>query len=136
MIELNNYAIITCYTLFKEEIMQNQVKIINLVHVLAPIIASRDSVRRLKVSINQSKVETIEIDFSNVEFISRSATHELLKLRTEYSQNSLHKRVLVYKNMSDNITKMINIVAKNKKVIPTDSNIEQVDIHFLSKSLV
>jgi len=68
----------------------------------------------------KAKIDKVNnLDFSNVEFISRSAAHELLKIREEYKVNE--NKYLNIKNANENVFKMLEIVAKSmvvKKEVP------------------
>ena len=71
------------------------------------IISSRELVKEFSKKFSKlAKSKEIIIDFSNIEFISRSAAHEILK--TKKTHNNMQ-----FANMSTEVAEMIRIVAAN-----------------------
>jgi len=91
--------------------MIKSLKVIKIAEVLAPIMSSRDVVDKLLAPIRKTEIQSVVLDFTDVEFISRSAAHELLLLQEEFHQK--HKE-LSFENANKDITQMIRIVAANR----------------------
>ena len=58
---------------------------IKIKDTIASTINSRDIVAKISKIIKKVPAKTIVLDFSNVDFVSRSATHELLKLKNQFN---------------------------------------------------
>jgi len=85
-------------------------KIINLIKEFGNNILTRNSVNSFfRRKIDSSKNNEIVLDFKNINFISRSCAAEYLKLR----ENS--DKVLIERNMSDEIKSMFNLVINQLK---------------------
>ena len=54
---------------------------IDVAHILASVVGSRDIADRLKDVILESRAPAIDLDFVNVDFVSRSAAHQLLAIQ-------------------------------------------------------
>ena len=105
-------------------------KIIQIAKLLAPIISSRDIIAVLKKKIITAKSSLIELDFSSVEFISRSAAHELILMKEDLR----NKKEISIVNANDAVTQMLRIVAANRIAPKTQKpkfNPKRVDIKFL-----
>ena len=103
---------------------------------LAPIVGSRDVVYSLKKIIKKTHSKAIDLDFQDVEFVSRSAAHELLVLKDTLNKKLFRKKVVNFINTSDNVTEMFRTVAANRalpKQKETTLDIQKVDIDYLSK---
>jgi len=107
--------------------------IINISVVLAPILGSRDIAHNLKNLILKAKSRSVELNFKDVEFISRSAAHELLTLKDDLSHRFLRKRKISFVNTSNNVAEMLRMVAASRAVPkPREKyNIEKADANFL-----
>jgi anti-anti-sigma regulatory factor len=92
--------------------------IINVSSVVAPVLASRDAINSLKIEIEKSASVQLALDFSNVEFISRSAAHELLRIKEWFANQDSQKSVELI-NTNEEVTKMLRIVASNRAVPKT-----------------
>jgi anti-anti-sigma regulatory factor len=103
---------------------------------LAPIVGSRDVVSSLKTTIEKAYAKAINLDFSTVEFVSRSAAHELLVLKEKLNKSFLRKKIINFINASDNVTEMFRTVAANR-ALPKSKieavEIETIDVSYLSK---
>ena len=109
---------------------------IDVAKSLAPIVGSRDVVSNLKKIIEKAHAKAINLDFSAVEFISRSAAHELLVLKEKLNKSFFKKKVINFINASDNVTEMFRTVAANRalpKSKTKELEIETIDVSYLSK---
>ena len=109
---------------------------IDVAKSLAPIVGSRDVVSNLKKIIEKAHAKAINLDFSTVEFVSRSAAHELLVLKEKLNKSFLNKKVINFINASDNVTEMFRTVAANRalpKSKTKELEIETIDVSYLSK---
>ncbi|MDP2586669.1 MAG: STAS domain-containing protein [Candidatus Komeilibacteria bacterium] len=114
-----------------EKTIKNTIKIADLV---APVISSRDIAVILKSSILKSNFSIVELDFSNVEFISRSAAHSLLLMKEDLKRSFFKKRDVILINTNEEVSKMLRIIAANR-VSPKskpDFKAEKVDITTLA----
>lgn len=105
-------------------------KIIQIAKLLAPIISSRDIIAVLKKKIIAAKSSLIELDFSDVEFISRSAAHELILMKEDLR----NKKEITIANANEAVIQMLRIVAANRIAPKTQKpkfNPKRVDIKFL-----
>lgn len=104
---------------------------IKMAQVLASIIGSRDVVDLLKSRILKSDTKSVVLDFKEVQFISRSAAHELLLIKEELRQKN---KEFSFENMNPDVSKMLRIVAMNRAVPNTkqpDFNPQKADINSL-----
>jgi len=102
---------------------------------LATIINSRDIVFSLKRVIAKSWTKAIDLDFNNVEFVSRSAAHELLLLRDSLNSRFFMRKEINFVNANNDVTNMLRIVAASR-VAPKpkeESHIQKTDIDHLSQ---
>lgn len=67
-------------------------------------IFTRNTISAFFEELNDEKSAEIELDFSNVKFISRSCADEYIK------QKKVSNKKIIEVNMSDNIISMFNIV--------------------------
>ena len=88
--------------------------VLDIEKIIAPIVSSRDSINRLEGIIRRMRSNNIELDFSNIDFISRAATHELLLMKERLLYQLFFKRVIVFTNMNIDVFNMIRIVAANR----------------------
>lgn len=115
-------------------INQPNKKIINVAQILAPIVGSRDLMPILAETINNTDAKSVDLDFSEVEFVSRSATHALLLMKEDLQRKWLNKKFITFVNASDNVQEMFRVVAANRAVprdIDQNLKIEKVDINSL-----
>jgi len=88
---------------------------LKLAKLLPKNILSRDVVRSiLEQEIQAMDSKIIFLDLSKIEFISRSAAHELLKMKERFEYNSNNKKEIIFKDLSPGVAAMIRIVAANK----------------------
>ncbi len=81
-----------------------RIKIIDIVG--ANTISSRDVVINFLPIIKKNLKNSIVFDFSDINFISRSAAHELIKLKTKYFN-------ITFSNLADEVSEMLRIIAAN-----------------------
>ena len=93
---------------------QKKSKVIDMSQVLAPIISSRDTLAMVKKAVQEAETNLVNLDFNKVEFISRSAAHELLKIKEELRID--HKKEVFFANTNESVTDMIRVVAANRAV--------------------
>ncbi len=111
--------------------VNNVVKIIKIAEIIAPIISSRDAVDLAQNKINQFDNTSIELDFSAVEFISRSVAHALLVMKEDFLRQSPKKEIILV-NTNQSITNMLRIVSANRivpKNTPLSINIPEISIN-------
>lgn len=105
---------------------------INAAKIIAPIIGSRDSIDRLRKAVINAKSKLVDLDFKDVEFISRSAAHELLIMKEDLRRRLLRqKKEVAYTNTNKDVTEMFRIVAANRavpKTVKPKDKLERVDI--------
>lgn len=86
-----------------------------------PVLASREEVRGFSEHFKENEKlpdTTVYLDFSGIEFISRSAAAELVNLK-ESNKNIK----IIYSGLSDNLAEMLRSVAANI-VYPKNSHTE------------
>ena len=108
--------------------------VINVSEVLAPIVGSRDVVHGLKSLILKARSRSVDLDFRDVEFLSRSAAHELLTLKDDLSHSFLRKKTVSFINTRDNVSDMLKVVASSRavpKAALKEYHIERGDTNFL-----
>ena len=124
------------YKLTLKNVMKKEPKtVIEVARVLAPIVGSRDVVDLLKAPIIKSDSRIVVLDFSYVEFISRSAAHELLLIKEELHQKD---KELSFENVNKDITEMLRVVAANRALPKTEKpqfKAEKTDINSLREEL-
>lgn len=101
---------------------------------IAKIVFSRDLVHNLEKEIAKQKHATVSLNFTDVEFISRSAAHELLMLQEKMRLRKFKKKEVLFANTNEDIKKMIRIVASNKAFPESPKpkiQLEKTDIHTL-----
>ena len=95
--------------------MQNKPqKTIKIAEHIAPIISSRDIADNLENVIIKHKSKVLDLDFSNVEFISRSAAHALLSMKEDLQRRLMKKKEISFTNTNKEVEKMFRIIAANR----------------------
>ncbi|TSC94833.1 MAG: hypothetical protein Athens101410_729 [Parcubacteria group bacterium Athens1014_10] len=117
---------------------QNLTKI-NIANLIAPIISSRSIADILEKEIKGVDAKSINLDFSKVKFISRSAAHALLLLKEKIETKTFNKKEVNFVNANNDIAEMLRIVAANR-AFPKDKkfqfNPKKVSINSLLKKAV
>jgi len=98
---------------------------INVASVVAPVLSSRDVISALKTDIAKIPTQEIELDFTAVEFVSRSAAHELLRLK-EWFATQDQKKTIEFTNANEEVAKMLRTVASNRAIPKTPENAENI----------
>lgn len=114
--------------------MEKQSSTILIAKKIAKIVSSRDLVSNLEKEITKQKHDTVNLDFTDVEFISRSAAHELLRLQEKMRTKTFKKKIVLFVNTNNDIKKMLRTVASNKAVPESPKPkilLEKIDIHTL-----
>jgi len=102
---------------------------------LARIISSRDAAASLRSLISRSSSKAIDLDFQNVEFVSRSAAHELLLLKDRFDRAICRRKAISFINANNEVAGMLRAVAASRAVPrPKEANlhIEKMSIDNLS----
>ncbi|MEK7064936.1 MAG: hypothetical protein AAB963_00655 [Patescibacteria group bacterium] len=110
--------------------------IINVAKILAPVVGSRDLMPILSEAVNKADVKSVDLDFSEVEFVSRSAAHALLLMKEDLQRKWLNKKFITFVNTSDNVQEMFRVVAANRavpKAHKQNIEIEKTNIDSLAK---
>ncbi len=89
---------------------------VNVAELIARVISSRDVTSILRSAISQTKTLSVTLDFTGVDFISRSAAHAIVGLKEELSAK--HEIILI--NTNDAVKSMLRTVAANR-VLPAHS---------------
>jgi len=87
---------------------------------IASIISSRDIFSIIESKIEEDSSDFINLDFSNVDFVSRSAAHELVLLQEKYRLKGIF---VSFVNTNKDIREMIRVVASNR-VLPNTKDSE------------
>lgn len=99
----------------------NKSTTINVASIVAPVLASRDVISALKSEIQKTSTQQVELSFAEVEFVSRSAAHELLRLKDWFStQDSI--KAIEFINANEEVSKMLRTVASNRAIPKTTEN--------------
>ena len=77
--------------------------------LLASIISSRDMVDILEKNIKKTDAKSVNLDFSNVKFISRSVAHALLLMKEKLQT----KKDISFINVNENVADILRVVAAN-----------------------
>ncbi|MBU4369632.1 hypothetical protein KKG58_02600 [Patescibacteria group bacterium] len=88
--------------------------IINVNKTIAPIISSRDIIGNLGNSVEKKFTNDIALDFNNVQFISRSAAHQLLIVKEKFANRLSKKKTISFINTNDEVAKMLRLVAASR----------------------
>lgn len=89
---------------------KNHIKVIKLSDHYNSSIASRVAIINL-FDIDLSEIKTLEVDFSDITFISRSATHQFIKEKKRI-EKTLHIKV-DFLNISAKLKELFEIVSKS-----------------------
>lgn len=82
-------------------------KKIEITKVLSPRLGFRDSAKDFFHMINQLPEDIIEIDFTDVKFMSRSFAHEYIQ------QKKKSRKTILENNISENVHAMFQAVKKS-----------------------
>jgi len=107
-------------------------KKLTVVRLLAPIVSSRDGVDILEKSVKKVDVRSVDLDFTNIKFVSRSAAHALLLMK----ENIRPKRNISFINTNEEVANMLRMVAANRAVSKKQKpnfNPEKITAAFLFK---
>lgn len=111
---------------------------IKVSEILAAIVGSRDLTdNALKDAIAKTSTALVDLDFSNVEFISRSAAHELLSLKEDLSRKRFGRKEINFINASRDVMEMFRVVAANRALprsAKPEFHAEMADIESLAKT--
>jgi hypothetical protein len=88
---------------------------INMAALVAPIISSRDVISVVREAVERQAQPVVELDFATVQFISRSAAHELLQMKEQLANKEPVIQV-DFQNTSGDVAKMLRVVASNRAV--------------------
>ena len=111
---------------------------IHVAQLLAPIISSRDIAEKLKDAITKAESQSVDLDFAEVEFISRSAAHALLLMKEDLSRKFPEKKHISFINTSKDVKEMLRIIAANRalpKDRKPDFEAERISIDSLLKKI-
>ena len=89
-------------------------KTINIATIIAPVIHSRDAIELVRDAVENTDAESVNLDFTDVEFVSRSAAHALLVLKENLKQTK--NKDLVFTNSNKDVNEMLRVVAANRAV--------------------
>lgn len=102
--------------------------------LLAHILSSRDAVEILEKIVKKTNVKSVDLDFSNVKFVSRSAAHALLLMKEKLQT----KKYISFVNTNEDVTNMLRAVAANR-IVPKKQkpkfNPKKIDINSLFKEV-
>jgi anti-anti-sigma regulatory factor len=111
-----------------------RIKLINVADKLATVVASRDITRTLEKLILDARESEVSLDFKNVDFISRSAAHELLMLQEELARRVCQAIQLSFVNTNKHVATMLKVVAASRtspKKPPSDLHIKTISFDSL-----
>ena len=89
---------------------------LNIAKLLAPTVGSREAVRDLEKIIQKEKVQRVDLDFREVEFVSRSAVHEFLILKETLARKILHQKMIAFVHLNQEGKEMFRVIAANRAV--------------------
>lgn len=93
--------------------------ILNIRKFLSQNILSRDAIKDiLEHEIKKLDAKSILLDFSQIEFVSRSAAHELLKMKERFEYARDHKKEIIFKDLNPSVAEMVRIVAAHNAYSP------------------
>lgn len=97
---------------------------------MATILSSRDLINNLKTSVLKADAKAVDLDFAEVEFISRSAAHALLIMKEDLCRKLLNKKEVNFINANKDVENMLRIVAANRALPKkkAEFSAERVDI--------
>lgn len=87
---------------------------INIADLTGEAVNSRQVSDLLRDELSEVRSQEVHLDFSNVEFVSRSAAHELLQLQEELRNQKDGSQKIKFVNAPEEVEKMIRIVAANR----------------------
>ena len=85
-------------------------KAIKVAECLSPAISSRDIAKKLQPLIEKTDLPSVDLDFDQVQFISRSVAHELLTMKESLAV----KKQIVFINLSKDVKEMLRVTAANR----------------------
>ena len=94
-------------------------KTIHVAQNIAPILSSRDVIQSLRTAITRAKDGLIHLDFTDVEFVSRSAAHAIVMLK----ENVAPKHTIIFVHTNDAVKSMLRTVAANR-IVPAHKSPE------------
>ena len=106
-----------------------------ITRLLAPILSSRDVVDILEKIIKKTDVKSVDLDFSNVKFVSRSVAHALLLMKERLQA----KKDIFFINTPEDVVNMLRVVAANRivsKKQKPEFNPRKIDINSLFKEVL
>jgi hypothetical protein len=107
---------------------------IDVAKLVAPIVGSRDVVDLLRAALKKTHAKSVDLDFCDVEFVSRSAAHELLSMKNELARQLIAKQDVAFVNMRDEVRDMFRVVAANiaaPKITSSTIRMKSVSINSL-----
>lgn len=91
---------------------------LNVADRIARVISSRDIIQSLDRVIASERSRVIELDFSDVDFVSRSAAHEFLLLRDRMSWPFLRRKKIIFTNLNNEVKMMLRAAEANSTTPP------------------
>lgn len=89
--------------------------IIYIAETVAPIVSSRDIAANLEQNVAQFSAVRVYLDFANVEFVSRSAAHQLMELKESFQHKEPKKEIVFdFDNANKDVRQMFRIIASNR----------------------
>lgn len=110
--------------------------IISVSENLATVVSSRDVAFILKKLIDRATSKIVDLDFQKVDFVSRSAAHELLLLKEKFARRIFKKKTVSFINTNNDVSAMLKAVASSRAMPKPEVphlNIQKIDIKGLSK---
>ncbi len=112
---------------------------IDVAKILAPIVSSRDLIEIVRKEIVKISDAQIQLDFKDVDFISRSAAHEMLVMKEDLARKAIRKKEISFVNTNPTVKEMFRVVAANRAVPQKPKEIEfkaeKIDIKTLAHQL-
>lgn len=110
--------------------LKREKETIDVEYVLAAVIGSRDIADRLKDTISEIRAKAVDLDFQNVEFVSRSVAHELLLIKENFLRKLINKKEISFTNTNKAVTEMFRIIAANRAVpkAPAQFNPQHISV--------
>lgn len=87
---------------------------IDVERLLAAVVGSRDIADRLEDAIKAAHTKAVDLDFQKVEFVSRSAAHELLLIQESFRNKLMSKKEISFVNANKAVTEMFRVIASNR----------------------
>jgi len=101
---------------------------IELVKVIAPNVSSRDAISLVDQKIKRSKSKEIILDFSSVEFLSRSASKELLRAQRELERRWFRRKKISFSNVSKDVQDVLDASSVTRKTRRINDDIKEVTL--------